>query len=117
MKTIAKKGNVLKAGKLVLDEEACEVSCNGDRVKVTETECAILKIFMEQPYITIDKSEVLDKISGDTPNCTRDSLEQQLGNLCKKINKLSEVAIEERWGRGLKLIADFRLYYPEYYQF
>lgn len=103
------KGSIktIKAGELVLDEAAHEVNYNGQAVKTTKTEYAILKILMMNQNHTISKSVILDKISEETPDCTEDSLKQHVSNLRVKLRDVSgKDMIEAVWGIGYKLVAE-----------
>ena len=101
------KSKVLKAGGLILDEESHEVSYNGEPIKITKTEYAVLKILMVNQNRTISKSGILDKISEDTPDCTEDSLKQHISNLRVKLRDVSKQdMIQAVWGIGYKLIAE-----------
>jgi DNA-binding response OmpR family regulator len=101
------KSKVLKAGGLLLDEESHEVSYNGELIKITKTEYAVLKILMANQNRTISKSGILDKISEDTPDCTEDSLKQHISNLRVKLRDVSgQDMIQAVWGIGYKLIAE-----------
>jgi len=101
------KSKVLKAGGLVLDEESHEVRYDGELIKITKTEYAVLKILMANHNRTISKSRILDKISEDTPDCTEDSLKQHISNLRVKLRDVSgKDMIQAVWGIGYKLIAE-----------
>ena len=76
----------------------------GQPVKLTRTEFAILKLLMQNPNQVISKSVLLDRISADTPDCTERSLKQHISNLRKKMQDISGVDyIETVWGIGFKL--------------
>lgn len=97
----------LKAGALVVDEEAHEVRYNEQQIKVTKTEYAILKILIVNLNRTISKGSILDRISEDTLDCTEDSLKQHISNLRVKLRNASQKEmIQAVWGIGYKLIAE-----------
>lgn len=74
-------------------------------VKLTKTEYAILKLLLQNPNQVIAKSVILDRISGDTPDCTDNSLKQHISNLRKKLRDVNgRDYIEAIWGIGFKLI-------------
>lgn len=101
------KSKVLKVGGLVLDEESHEVSYDGEPIKITKTEYAVLKILMVNQNRTISKSVILERIAVDTPDCTEDSLKQHISNLRVKLRDASgKDMIEAVWGIGYKLIAE-----------
>ena len=98
------QSNSLSGGDLVLDTMSLAQTIQGQAVKLTRTEYAILKLLMENPKQVIAKSVLLDRISLDTPDCTERSLKQHISNLRKKMRDVSGVDyIETVWGIGFKL--------------
>ena len=98
------KTDLLTAGDLSLNTLSQEVRVQGQAVKLTRTEYAILKLLMENPKQVIAKSVLLDRISLDTPDCTERSLKQHISNLRKKMQDVSGIDyIETVWGIGFKL--------------
>lgn len=96
--------NILRTGDLALDPESLSLTVQGQPVKLTRTEFAILKLLMQNPNQVISKSVLLDRISADTPDCTERSLKQHISNLRKKMQDISGVDyIETVWGIGFKL--------------
>lgn len=94
----------LQAGYLCLDLLSLTLTVQGQAVKLTRTEYAILKLLMENPSQVLAKSVLLDRISRDTPDCTERSLKQHISNLRKKIQDVSGVdPIETVWGIGFRL--------------
>lgn len=94
----------LFVGDLCLDRRSMGLTVQGEAVKLTRTEYAILKLLMENPKQVIAKSVLLDRISLDTPDCTERSLKQHISNLRKKLQDVSGVDyIETVWGIGFKL--------------
>lgn len=94
----------LCVGDLKMDLTSMTITANGESVKLTRTEFAILKLLMENPKQVIAKSVLLDKISIDTPDCTERSLKQHISNLRKKLQDAIGVDyIETVWGIGFKL--------------
>ena len=95
----------LTIGDLSLDTISLELTVQGNAVKLTRTEYAILKLLMEHPKKVIAKSILLDCISMDTPDCTERSLKQHISNLRKKLQEVNGIDyIETVWGIGFKLI-------------
>lgn len=91
-------------GDLVLDMVSHSLTVQGEPVKLTRTELAILKLLMEHPKQVIAKSVLLDRISLDTPDCTERSLKQHISNLRKKLQEVGgKDYIETVWGIGFKL--------------
>lgn len=89
---------------LKLNTDTHNVTVNGDEVRLTRTEYAILKILMLNPDQVITKSVILDRISTDTPDCTETSLKQHISNLRKKLRSADGTDyIEAVWGIGFKM--------------
>ncbi len=87
-----------------LDMAAHSVVVNDRAVKVTRTEYAILRLLMRNPDQVIPKSMILEKISGDTPDCVESSLKVHISNLRKKLREAGgKDYIESVWGIGFKM--------------
>lgn len=96
--------DTLQSGCLCLDQLSQTLTVQGQAVKLTRTEYAILKLLMENPSQVLAKSVLLDRISRDTPDCTERSLKQHISNLRKKIQDVSGIdPIETVWGIGFRL--------------
>lgn len=80
----------LICGELELDLHTHEAAVGGQKVMLTRTEYAILKLLMQNPNQAIAKSLILDRISLDTPDCTESSLKQHIFNLRKKLREAGE---------------------------
>ena len=95
---------LLAVGDLVLNTVSQITILQGQEVKLTRTEFAILKLLMTNPKQVISKNTLLDRISLDTPDCTERSLKQHISNLRKKLQDVSGLDyIETVWGIGFKL--------------
>ena len=96
--------SVLEAGPLRLDPAAHAVTAAGIPVRLTKTEYAILKLFLQNPGQAIAKSVILDRISADTPDCTESSLKIHISNLRRKLREAGgKDYIESVWGIGFKI--------------
>ena len=94
----------LSFGALRLDAAARELSAPGGQVRLTPTECAILKLLMGSPGQVITKSLLLDRIALDTPDCTETSLKMHVSNLRRKLREAGAGdCIEAVWGIGFRL--------------
>lgn len=99
-----REGSVLKFDDIELDTSMHTVHISTQEVKLTRTEYAILKLLMQKPSQVFTKSQLLDKISADTPDCTDSSLKIHISNLRKKLREPSgKDYIEAVWGIGFKL--------------
>lgn len=117
-------GDSLAYGELTLDIRTREVRVGEAAVHLTRTEYAILKYLMQNPGQVLTKTQILERISGDTPDCMESSLKVHVSNLRKKLSAAgsTEVGgtatggtatdgadakgrdyIESVWGIGFKL--------------
>ncbi|MDO5390121.1 MAG: response regulator transcription factor [Eubacteriales bacterium] len=98
------KKSTLSVGNLTLDPLSLNLIVESQAVKVTKTECAILKLLMSHSKYTISRDLLLDNISYETPDCTEKSLKQHIYNLRKKLCSInSSIQIETVRGVGFKL--------------
>ena len=90
-----------------IDTDKHEVTVGGRELKLTRTEYAILKMLASGNGRVISKSELLDLIRSETPDCTESSVKVHVSNLRKKIKELTDTEyIEAVWGIGFKLKGD-----------
>jgi len=95
---------LLSHGDLTLDTAAHTVSAGAAQVRLTRTEYALLKLLMQNPTQVITKSQFLDRICQDTPDCTESSLKMHISNLRRKLREAGgKDYIEAVWGIGFKL--------------
>ena len=96
----------LTIGELTLDLDRLEVRYKDVSVKLTRTECAILRLLMQNEGKPLGRNTILEKISEDTPDCTDRSLKQHISNIRKKLMTLDEKDhIEAIYGIGFKYIS------------
>lgn len=94
----------LEWGGLRLELSSHEVFSGEKCVRLTKTEFAILKLLLQNPNQIITKSQMLQRISEDTPDCVESSLKVHVSNLRKKLREISEKDyIESVWGIGFQL--------------
>ena len=92
---------------MVIDTDRHEVTIDGTPLKLTRTEYAILKMLASGDGRVISKSELLDLIRSETPDCTESSVKVHISNLRKKIKDITDTEyIEAVWGIGFKLKGD-----------
>lgn len=95
---------LLVSGDIRLHTDTHMAEIDGREVKLTRTECAILKLLMNNPAQVITKSLLLERISEDTPDCTESSLKMHISNLRRKLRQVNgKDYIEAVWGIGFKL--------------
>lgn len=96
--------NELTFRELSLYTDTLTVKVGNTEIRLTRTECAILKLLMQNPRNPVGKSTILDKISIDTPDCTERSLKQHISNIRKKLQSVNgEDYIEAVYGIGFKM--------------
>ena len=95
--------NTTQAGKIILDHELMLAKAGDNEVSLTRTECAILRLLMQNNGRPIGRNTILDRIADDTPDCTERSLKQHISNIRKKLQTLDgEDHIEAVYGIGFK---------------
>lgn len=98
------KSEVYRCGDISLDTSSHSVSINGNEIKLTKTEYAIMKLLMQNPDQVIAKSVILDNIAEDTLDCTESSLKTHISHIRTKLRGVGgKEYIESIWGIGFKL--------------
>ncbi len=101
---IAPAASALTFDDITLNTDTHIVTIGTSEMKLTRTEYAILKLLMQNPAQIITKSQLLDRISEDTPDCTENSLKTHISHLRAKLRKGTEKEyIEAVWGIGFKM--------------
>ncbi len=104
LKNNAATAPVLRHGAITLNTANHTVTVNNTQLKLTRTEYAILKYLMQNSTQAVSKSQLLDRISADTPDCTESSLKIHVSNLRKKLRgACGSDCIEAVWGIGFRL--------------
>ena len=89
---------------LTLYPDTLTAKVGGVEIRLTRTECAILKLLMLNPHNAVGRTTMLEKISIDTPDCTERSLKQHISNIRKKLQAADgKDYIEAVYGIGFKL--------------
>lgn len=100
-------GGILEFENIALDTRRYTVTVDGEELKLTRTEYAILKLLMRSPGIAVSKNYILDEIAADTPDCTDGSLKTHISNLRKKLFAAGGGnVIQSVWGIGFRLARD-----------
>jgi DNA-binding response OmpR family regulator len=96
--------SVLTYDNIALDMDTHSVTVADCGVKLTRTEFAILKLLMQTPSRVFPKSQLLDCINEDTPDCTESSLKTHISHLRGKLREPGgRDYIESVWGIGFKM--------------
>lgn len=97
-------GNALCFEDIKLFADTLTAKISDTEIRLTRTECAILKLLMQSPKNPVSRSSILDKISLDTPDCTERSLKQHISNIRHKLQAASgRDYIEAVYGIGFKM--------------
>lgn len=97
--------NIIEAGGITLYIDRLTAIINDTEIRLTRTECAILKLLMLNAGSPIGKTTILEKISYDTPDCTERSLKQHISNIRHKLGEAGgRDYIESVYGIGFRLI-------------
>lgn len=103
-KVTFEKDPVLSVGDLTLDVLSLNLTVQPKSVRLTRTECAILKLLMTNSRQVVPQNVLLDNISFETPDCTERSLKQHIFNLRKKMQSIgSNINIKTIRSVGFKL--------------
>lgn len=93
-------------GGLTLYADTLTVKTGETEIHLTRTECAVLKLLMQNPQVPVGKTTILEKISYDTPDCTERSLKQHISNIRHKLQAVDgKDHIEAVYGIGFKIKA------------
>ena len=94
----------ISAGDLMLMSDTMTIIVDKTEVRLTRTECAILKLLMQNSHAAVGKSTILERISCDTPDCTERSLKQHISNIRHKLQAVNgKDYIEAVYGIGFRL--------------
>lgn len=89
---------------ITLNTDTHIVTISGAEIKLTRTEYAILKLLMQNPSQVITKTQLLERINEDTPDCTENSLKTHISHLRSKLREVrGKDYIEAVWGIGFKM--------------
>lgn len=89
---------------IVIDTISRNVTVNERPIKLTRTEYAILRRLLQHPKQVVTKSQILNLISIDTPDCSEATLKVHISNLRIKLRKVcGKDYIQSVWGIGFKL--------------
>ncbi len=96
--------STIKVGDLTLYFDKLTAVIDQTEIRLTRTECAILKLLMQNPHTPVGKTTILEKISYDTPDCTERSLKQHISNIRHKLQAVNGTDyIEAVYGIGFRL--------------
>lgn len=100
----SRQDGLLRYRGIVLVPETREAAVDGGPVRLTRTEFSILKMLMQNPKQVITKSQLLEQLSVETPDCVESSLKVHVSNLRRKLREAGAgEVIEAVWGIGFKL--------------
>jgi len=89
---------------LTMDEASHGITIDGNPVRLTPTEYAIIKVLLVNSDSVISKSELLEAATKFTPDLVEDSLKVHMSNLRRKLKQAGFTGeIEAVWGIGFRL--------------
>lgn len=101
----SRQDGALRYRGIVLVPETREAAVDGEAVRLTRTEFSILKLLMQNPKQVVTKSQLLEQLSLETPDCVESSLKVHVSNLRRKLREAGAgEVIEAVWGIGFKLV-------------
>lgn len=96
--------NVIEFDDITLFYDTYTAKISDTPVRLTRTECAILKLLMQSPKNPLSRTFILNNISLDTPDCTERSLKQHISNIRRKLQSVNgRDYIEAVYGIGFKM--------------
>lgn len=96
--------DVLSYKDLSLYADTLTAKIGETEIHLTRTECAILKLLLQNPQSPVGKTTILENISYDTPDCTERSLKQHISNIRHKLQAVDgNDYIEAVYGIGFKI--------------
>lgn len=88
---------------ITMNTKSHTVQVHDTPIKLTRTEFAILKCLLLHPQQVVTKSQILDVISSDTPDCTEATLKVHMSNIRIKLREVTcKDYIQAVWGIGFK---------------
>jgi DNA-binding response OmpR family regulator len=98
------QASILSFDDIVVDVNTHTVTIANHEIKLTRTEYAIFKLLMQTPSQVITKSQLLESMGEDTPDCTENSLKTHISHLRGKLREVGgRDYIESVWGIGFKM--------------
>lgn len=97
------RSTVLSCGGITMDTDTYAVRAEEAPVRLTKTEFAILRVFLENPKKVFSRSALLDSIGAFVPDGEESSVSVHISNLRKKLEDVSgQNYIETVWGIGFR---------------
>lgn len=102
--TASETSSIICVGNIKLDTLSREVFTDEQEIHLTKTEFAILRVLMLNAGQTVAKTVLLERIMGETLDCTESSLKQHISNVREKLRSAGRREyISAVWGIGFKL--------------
>lgn len=102
--TITEEEQVINAGPLTFDRQSLRFSVNGDAIKMTAKELAIIELLMSNPGTLFSRERILSNVWGLNMDPLTNVVDVYIGKLRKKIDlKAGYPVIETVRGLGYRL--------------
>ncbi len=97
--------NLIKIGRIELDDEAKKVMVDGEEVGLTPTEYEICRLLMKNPGKVFSTSEIYQKVWKDTPYGAENTVAVHIRHLREKleIDPADPRYLKVVWGQGYKI--------------
>jgi DNA-binding response OmpR family regulator len=99
----ASQNEVLRAGRIVLDEARREVTVDGRSIELTLKEYELLRLFLLHPNRVLPRQQILDRVWGYSFFGSENNVEVYIGYLRRKLNDEHHQVIETVRGVGYRL--------------
>jgi len=96
--------SVLTCGKITLDENTRDVLIDGETVKLSQAQFAILSAFMHHPNILLTRSQLIEQAFNNEFESFDRAIDTHIRRLRKLINRDNFEPIQTIYGAGYRLI-------------
>jgi two-component system phosphate regulon response regulator PhoB len=100
--TRSNASDVVRAGKLVVDQGRRTVTAAGKKVELTATQFNLLRVLAEQPGRVFSREDLIARAHGDDAAITDRTVDVHVAALRRKLGKHGDL-IETVWGVGYRL--------------
>ena len=93
--TVSPQDQVLTAGRLTFDRKSLRFSVDGEEIRLTAKELAIIELLMSRPGTLFSRERILSNVWGLNMDPMTNVVDVYIGKLRKKIDPLSEHSVIE----------------------
>lgn len=96
--------SILRQGEICLKEDSHEVFLSGESVYFTQTEYAILRLFLKNPGRVFSKEAIYESVWGDSFYGDNNTVSVHISRLRSKLTAYGPDPIQTVWGLGFKFL-------------